>query len=160
MAGGLEAVLTRSRLEVEPCCLHPLANPRAVDLGAGFATHAIPLADLGCSVTAIDNNALLLETFRHQIGTRFIKAINDDLIIQTTPRRSRRIDRLHGIHLDASRRSVVRGTTLRGSRGFSGSRWDLHHHISRLLHAANRHGNSASGHTENLGSQATGSFVH
>jgi SAM-dependent methyltransferase len=80
MAGGLESAVSRGRLEVEQCVPRPIANQRAVDLGAGFGMHSIPLADLGYSVTAIDNTVLLLETLQRQIEARSIKPVNDDLL--------------------------------------------------------------------------------
>ena len=58
MAGGLEAALANGAADLAD------VRPRgglAVDLGAGFGTHSIPLARAGFEVIALDSSALLLE---------------------------------------------------------------------------------------------------
>lgn len=59
MAGGLEAAIARGCAEVEAVCPRPSQSQRAVDLGAGFGMHAIPLADMGYSVLAIDSSKII-----------------------------------------------------------------------------------------------------
>jgi len=79
MAGGMAAAFARGRAEVEEVCPLPHPSARAVDLGAGFGMHAIPLAEMGYSVLAIDSSETLLEVMRSHIDDRSIVAIKDDL---------------------------------------------------------------------------------
>ncbi len=79
MAGGVSAALARGRDEVAAVCQRPLAGQLAVDLGAGFGVHAIPLADMGYSVLAIDSCAALLDAMQSQVASRWIKIVRDDL---------------------------------------------------------------------------------
>ena len=58
MAGGTEAAFDQGRADLLP--ILP-AGSLAVDLGAGFGMHAVPLARLGWRVTAIDSSPLLLD---------------------------------------------------------------------------------------------------
>ena len=55
-------------------------DSRAVDLGAGFGMHSIPLARRGCSVLALDSSAYLLEELKSQSGLLPITAVEDDLL--------------------------------------------------------------------------------
>jgi SAM-dependent methyltransferase len=80
MAGGLETAIARGRAEVEAVCPRPSAAQWAVDLGAGFGMHSIPLADIGYSVLAIDSSGTLLEVLKGQAAGRPIVAIQDDLL--------------------------------------------------------------------------------
>jgi len=64
MAGGIDMAVRRGQAEVEAVCPRPLKWRLAVDLGAGFGMHAIPLANLGHSVLAIDSC-----TARHAMAT-------------------------------------------------------------------------------------------
>jgi SAM-dependent methyltransferase len=80
MAGGLEAALSRGRAEVEAVCRRPSSLQWAVDLGAGFGMHAIPLADIGYSVVAIDSSSTLLDVINHHANARSIMTIQDDLL--------------------------------------------------------------------------------
>jgi SAM-dependent methyltransferase len=62
MAGGLDSALSGGAADVAEF----LATPGyAVDLGAGFGMHAIPLAWAGFQVLAIDTSSHLLEQLRH-----------------------------------------------------------------------------------------------
>ncbi len=88
MAGGVEAAIARGRAEVQAVCPRAAPSRRAVDLGAGFGMHAIPLADIGYSVLAIDSSGALLDVLKTQAGTRTIVTVQDDL-------------RAFGKHLDA-----------------------------------------------------------
>ncbi len=64
MAGGMDAAITRGRAEVDAVCPRPSKSRWAVDLGAGFGMHAIPLADIGYSVLAIDSSGTLLDAMK------------------------------------------------------------------------------------------------
>jgi predicted RNA methylase len=79
MAGGMEAALARGQLEVAAVCPQPSKGQLAVDLGAGFGMHAIPLAGRGYSVVAIDSSTTLLDAMRNHSGARSIRIIQDDL---------------------------------------------------------------------------------
>jgi len=80
MAGGIDAAIARGQAEVDAVCPHPTKANLAVDLGAGFGMHAIPLANLGYSVLAIDSSGTLLEVLDGHVGTRPIKTVKDDLL--------------------------------------------------------------------------------
>jgi len=80
MAGGLDAAIARGQAEVYAVCPRLSKSQWAVDLGAGFGMHAIPLADYGYSVLAIDSSRTLLDTMKNRIGTRPIKTVTDDLL--------------------------------------------------------------------------------
>jgi SAM-dependent methyltransferase len=80
MAGGWESAIARGRAELDATCPRPCECQLAVDLGAGFGMHAIPLADIGYSVLAIDSSSTLLELIENHRGARPIVAINDDLL--------------------------------------------------------------------------------
>jgi hypothetical protein len=60
MVGDIEAALARSAGELDAIGL-PVTRPgTALDLGAGIGLHALPLAQRGFSVTAIDSCQQLL----------------------------------------------------------------------------------------------------
>jgi SAM-dependent methyltransferase len=80
MAGGMDAAITRGQAEVSAVCARPSKSQWAVDLGAGFGMHAIPLADIGYSVLAIDTSGTLLDAMQSHIGPRQIKRVRDDLL--------------------------------------------------------------------------------
>ena len=77
MAGGIEQALTAGAGDIEG-----LACPGglAVDLGAGFGMHAIPLARAGCRVVAIDSATLLLEQLRNLGAGLPIETVLADLL--------------------------------------------------------------------------------
>jgi SAM-dependent methyltransferase len=64
MAGGLESALHAGVADIAPFCHSKPAGRIAVDLGAGFGMHAIPLARRGFTVIAIDTSAELLSHLR------------------------------------------------------------------------------------------------
>ena len=80
MMGGVETAITRGRAEVDAVCPHPSKSQRAVDLGAGFGMHTIPLADIGYSVLAIDSSGTLLDVMKSHLGARPVKTVRDDLL--------------------------------------------------------------------------------
>lgn len=62
MVGDIDAALARSTAELDALNLLPMTTGKAIDLGAGFGLHALPLARRGFSVLAIDScNTLLRE---------------------------------------------------------------------------------------------------
>ena len=56
MAGGVEAALKTGSDDIEALDLAPVGDAVAVDLGAGFGMHAIPLARRGYRVVAAVNS--------------------------------------------------------------------------------------------------------
>jgi SAM-dependent methyltransferase len=80
MSGGLEAALAQGTADV--AAFSPAAGPSrlAVDLGAGFGMHAIPLARAGYRVLAVDSSPLLLDALRQQAGGLPIEARQADLL--------------------------------------------------------------------------------
>ena len=81
MAGGVDSAVQRGAAEIETIKALPLAKGVAVDLGSGFGMHAIPLADQGFSVIAIDTCTELLEELRRRRNTLPIQTIEDDLLV-------------------------------------------------------------------------------
>jgi len=59
MAGGSEAAIAVGAQDLSALGIAPATDAAAVDLGAGFGMHSIPLARLGYAVTAIDSSAVL-----------------------------------------------------------------------------------------------------
>jgi SAM-dependent methyltransferase len=80
MAGGAEAALGRGEAELDSLRLTPRSTAVAVDLGAGFGMHSIPLARRGFSVIAVDSSAELLRELRAYAGALPIRAIEADLL--------------------------------------------------------------------------------
>lgn len=80
MAGGFDAAVTRGETEIDAILPNVSSGVTAVDLGAGFGMHAIPLARRGCSVVAVDTSSLLLEELRSHAAALPIKAVEDDLL--------------------------------------------------------------------------------
>ena len=79
MAGGLETALARGGAEIDAFSLADGTGLVAVDLGAGFGMHAIPLARRGYSVLAVDTSAILLTTLWNQAGALPVRVIEGDL---------------------------------------------------------------------------------
>ena len=77
MAGGLESALAAGAKDVAP--LVP-GDGVAVDLGAGFGMHAIPLARGGYEVVAIDTSAQLLDVLRTESAGLHVRAVEADLL--------------------------------------------------------------------------------
>jgi SAM-dependent methyltransferase len=77
MAGDTAAVLAAGTADLAD----ELAVPGlAVDLGAGFGMHAIPLARAGYQVIAIDTSELLLAQLRELAQGLAVKTVTDDLM--------------------------------------------------------------------------------
>lgn len=80
MSGGPSVALRQGAAELAALNLPHSKGARAVDLGAGFGMHAIPLARLGYAVTAIDSSTVLLSQLR-QLGKGLdIRVIESDLL--------------------------------------------------------------------------------
>lgn len=81
MAGGAEAALARGEAELDSLRLAPRGpTPIAVDLGAGFGMHSIPLARRGFTVVAVDSSAELLRELRTCAGALPIRTVEADLL--------------------------------------------------------------------------------
>ena len=80
MVGDLESAFARSTAELEALDLPRLDAGTAVDLGAGFGLHAIPLAQRGYSVTAIDTCEPLLAQLRARSATLPITCVNANML--------------------------------------------------------------------------------
>jgi SAM-dependent methyltransferase len=80
MVGDLEAAFARSRLELDDLRLPTPGGGVAVDLGAGFGLHSLPLAERGYTVTAIDTYKPLLDELRLRSAGLPIKTIVGDLL--------------------------------------------------------------------------------
>jgi 2-polyprenyl-3-methyl-5-hydroxy-6-metoxy-1,4-benzoquinol methylase len=80
MVGDVDAALARSDLELDALSLPSQRAGTAVDLGAGFGMHAIPLARRGYSVVAIDSYKPLLQELTSRAGTLPIRTVNTDLL--------------------------------------------------------------------------------
>jgi 2-polyprenyl-3-methyl-5-hydroxy-6-metoxy-1,4-benzoquinol methylase len=80
MAGGAEAAFTRAERELAD--IGPLSSSvkSAVDPGAGFGTHSIPLARSGCRVLAVDTSAILLRELAAQAKGPPVSLAQDDLL--------------------------------------------------------------------------------
>ena len=80
MQGGVEAAFAAGETELEQLDLKLPPGALAVDLGAGFGMHAIPLARTGARVIAIDSSDLLLtELGKHTAGLQ-VRTVRDDLL--------------------------------------------------------------------------------
>lgn len=79
MAGGVDAAIERGATELAAIDLPP-GEGVAVDLGAGFGMHALPLASKGYAVLAIDSCATLLEDLRTRDKRLAVEIIEGDLL--------------------------------------------------------------------------------
>jgi 2-polyprenyl-3-methyl-5-hydroxy-6-metoxy-1,4-benzoquinol methylase len=80
MVGDLEAASVRAEAELDAIGLPAMASGTAVDLGAGFGMHSLPLARRGYRVIAIDTCEPLLQELRSRAGTLPISTVNADLL--------------------------------------------------------------------------------
>ena len=79
MLGDLDAAFARSAAEIDELPL-PAPHGVAVDLGAGLGLHALPLAQRGFEVVAIDNSSVLLDELRARRGSLAIAIHHADLL--------------------------------------------------------------------------------
>jgi hypothetical protein len=80
LLGGLDDAVARGRRELAEIGLTGGSVSYAVDLGAGFGMHAIPLARQGWKVLAIDTSASLLSELHAHVGDESVVTIQDDLL--------------------------------------------------------------------------------
>lgn len=80
MAGGGESALQAGRDDLDTLDLALAAGCKVADLGAGFGMHAIPLAERGYRVTAVDRSELLLGCLEGLRGNLAIETVNADLL--------------------------------------------------------------------------------
>ena len=80
MAGGFDAAVARGGGEIDAILPNSVSGATAVDLGAGFGMHSIPLARRGCAVLAVDTSALLLEVLRERAAELPVRLAEDDLL--------------------------------------------------------------------------------
>jgi len=80
MVGGVDAALAAGKAEIEALALQLPANALAVDLGAGFGMHAIPLARAGARVVAVDSSAQLLAELSRLAAGLPVTTVHDDLL--------------------------------------------------------------------------------
>ena len=64
MVGDFATAIQRNREELQALGMRPGSTGAAVDLGAGPGLHAIPLAEMGFSVLAIDACSSLIEELK------------------------------------------------------------------------------------------------
>ena len=80
-AGGVDAAVARGGAELETLGLSPQKTAaRAVDLGAGFGMHSIPLARRGFSVLAVDTSPELLGELSAHASQLPIETAEADLL--------------------------------------------------------------------------------
>jgi SAM-dependent methyltransferase len=80
MVGDLEAASVRATKELDALGLPSEARGTAVDLGAGFGLHALPLARRGYSVTAIDSCQSLLGELQRRAAGLPIDIVAGDIL--------------------------------------------------------------------------------
>jgi Methyltransferase domain len=80
MVGGIAPAVERGAAELDAIGVNPAGSGVAVDLGAGFGMHAIPLARRGFHVVAIDSSAVMLEDLSRHAGDARVRTICDDLL--------------------------------------------------------------------------------
>lgn len=79
MIGDIEAAFARSAAELDDLGLPSGIGRTAVDLGAGFGLHALPLVRRGFAVTAIDAHEPLLRELAVRAGRLPIRTVHADL---------------------------------------------------------------------------------
>jgi SAM-dependent methyltransferase len=80
MSGGFERAIALGRADLEALNIDLSRCRTAVDLGAGFGMHTIPLAQGGCSVTAIDTSALLVHELHNRSAGLLVRIVTADLL--------------------------------------------------------------------------------
>jgi hypothetical protein len=80
MVGDADAAIARNRAEIDALGLRPGATGVAIDLGSGPGLYAIPLAQAGFSVVAIDTCAALNDALRARAGALPVRVVADDLL--------------------------------------------------------------------------------
>jgi 2-polyprenyl-3-methyl-5-hydroxy-6-metoxy-1,4-benzoquinol methylase len=80
MVGDVDAATARADAELDAIGLPAIATGTAVDLGAGFGMHSLPLARRGYRVIGIDTCEPLLQELRSRAGALAISTANADLL--------------------------------------------------------------------------------
>ncbi|HYD79923.1 MAG TPA: methyltransferase domain-containing protein [Paucimonas sp.] len=80
MVGDVDGAMARNAEEFRALGIRPARSGIAVDLGAGIGLHAIPLAQLGFSVLAIDGCISLAEELKRRAAPFDIRTITGDLL--------------------------------------------------------------------------------
>ena len=80
MVGDVDAALSRGDAELDAVSLPSTGAGTAVDLGAGFGMHSLPLARRGFTVVAIDTYEPLLKELMSRRGALPIRTVNADLL--------------------------------------------------------------------------------
>ncbi len=80
MVGGAQAALQAGRAEIDALGLQLGPGTRVVDLGAGFGMHAIPLAQAGACVLAIDSSASMLRSLEALREGATVRTVCDELL--------------------------------------------------------------------------------
>jgi SAM-dependent methyltransferase len=80
MIGDIDAAIIRADAELDAIGLPSHAEGFAVDLGAGFGMHALPLARRGYKVIAVDSYEPLLSELGSRAGSLAIRTVNADLL--------------------------------------------------------------------------------
>ena len=80
MTGGIDNAVSRGQQELTDVGLLGSGARYAMDLGAGFGMHAIPLARSGCNVLAIDSSAILLAELKNNADNAPVTTVQDDLL--------------------------------------------------------------------------------
>jgi SAM-dependent methyltransferase len=80
MVGDVDAAQSRSDAEIDALPLPSKPAGTAVDLGAGFGLHSLPLARRGFKVVAIDSYEPLLQELVSRKGALPIRTVNADLL--------------------------------------------------------------------------------
>ena len=80
MCGGSDLKLKENRAFFQDHDIRPAHSAAAVDLGSGSGFQAIPLAEAGFKVTAIDISCELLAELNKTVGKLPIKTVQDDLL--------------------------------------------------------------------------------
>jgi 2-polyprenyl-3-methyl-5-hydroxy-6-metoxy-1,4-benzoquinol methylase len=80
MVGDLDAAFSRSDAELDAVQLPSKTGGTAVDLGAGFGLHSLPLARRGYKVVAIDTYDPFLKELASRKGPLPIRTVNAELL--------------------------------------------------------------------------------
>jgi SAM-dependent methyltransferase len=80
MAGGFDSAIRFGEADLKALGIQAGANMIALDLGAGFGMHSIPLARQGWAVTAVDESPELLHELQDRGGDLRIRLVEGDLL--------------------------------------------------------------------------------
>jgi hypothetical protein len=85
MAGDVDAAISRSDAELDALALPSTTGGTAVDLGAGFGLHSLPLARRGFSVVAIDIIVCMGDTLTHLPNHSSVETLFRDVAASLRP---------------------------------------------------------------------------